>query len=164
MCVCLYATACECNCASHHLSLLLRAGGGRLTLLWGELWQLLLLLQRVKDERTSGDLETLTQTHTHTYNVQKFDEEQKGRWGGAERRGRWERNDAHVSKEKWTRAEGNRRINKAIKQYRVRGNSAVSSIQTHISSLFQVQQQRCRIRTAAVANKHHVHSTSSLTD
>lgn len=43
-------------CVSHRLSLLLRAGGGRLTLLWGELRQLL-LLQRVKDERTSGDLE-----------------------------------------------------------------------------------------------------------
>ena len=41
---------------SHRLPLLLRAGSGRLTLLWGELRQLL-LLQRVKDERTSGDLE-----------------------------------------------------------------------------------------------------------
>lgn len=41
---------------SHRLPLLLRTGSSRLTLLWGELWQLL-LLQRVKDERTSGDLE-----------------------------------------------------------------------------------------------------------
>jgi len=41
---------------SHRLPLLLRTGSGRQTLLWGELRQLL-LLQRVKDERASGDLE-----------------------------------------------------------------------------------------------------------
>ena len=51
-------------CVSHRLPLLLRAGSGRLTLLWGELRQLL-LLQRVKDERTSGDLE-MYNTNTPT--------------------------------------------------------------------------------------------------
>lgn len=47
---------CENMSVTHRLPLLLGAGSGRLTLLWGELRQLL-LLQRVKDERTGGDLE-----------------------------------------------------------------------------------------------------------
>lgn len=56
------------RCASHRLPLLLRTGGGWLTLLWGELRQLL-LLQRVKDERTSGDLKMWQKDTTHTKNT-----------------------------------------------------------------------------------------------
>lgn len=47
----------QCGRVSHRLPLLLRAGSSRLTLLRGELRQLR-LLQRIKDERTGGDLDT----------------------------------------------------------------------------------------------------------
>lgn len=86
-------------------------------MLWGELRQLL-LLQRVKDERTSGDLKMQQKDTKHTHKkktTEKSKERQEGRgedkrWVG-EKSGR-DREKMHTG----TKAEGNGRVNNTIKQ------------------------------------------------
>lgn len=83
---------------SHRLPLLLRAGSGRLTLLRGELRQLR-LLQRIKDERTGGDLDT---QHTNATNTDVG----RNRHGGENKGVVGERTGKGTRKMHGTRAEG----------------------------------------------------------
>lgn len=102
------------KCEAHRLPLLLRTGGGWLTLLWGELRQLL-LLQRVKDERTSGDLKMWQKDTTHTKNTKTKRETQgvriKDGLEGSQAEGG---KNAHGDKSR-----GNWRVNNTIKQNKV---------------------------------------------
>lgn len=91
---------------SYRLPLLLRTGGGWLTLLWGELRQLL-LLQRVKDERTSGDLKMQQKDTKHTHKKKQQKNQRRDRRAGVRIRDGLERSQAETGK-KCTRGQKQR--------------------------------------------------------